>query len=207
VFAAGRAGRLLVFGVGVASSGIPAGWAAGADRPGINYLPDCSAGNVDGLVEAINARRRDGDIVLASVHWGGNWGYDVPDEHVALAHRLVDEAGVDIVHGHSSHHPMAVEVYHGRAVMYGCGDLLNDYEGIRGYEAFRSDLTAMYFPVLDPDGGELIELLLTPMQIRRLRLEHCEAADVEWMAARLREQGRRFGVGVQVRAGRLSLEW
>ena len=51
----------------------------------------------------------------------------------AFAHRLVD-AGADVVHGHSSHHPRPLEVYGGRLVLHGCGDLVNDYEGIEGHE-------------------------------------------------------------------------
>ena len=46
---------------------------------------------------------------------------------------LIEEAGVPVVHGHSSHHPKAIEVYEGRLILYGCGDFLNDYEGIAGY--------------------------------------------------------------------------
>ena len=207
ILAAGPAGRLLVFAFGLASSGIPATWAAKHEGPGINHLPDCSTAGAERVVAAVNAHRREGDLVLVSIHWGGNWGYDIPPEHVEFAHRLVDEAGANVVHGHSSHHPMAVEVYRGRPVLYGCGDLLNDYEGIRGYEAFRSELTFMYFPMLDPTKGSLLELVLTPMQIRRLRLEHCSEEDARWLAERMREQGSRFGTGVRERDGRLHLEW
>ena len=50
-------------------------------------------------------------IVLASasttsgvpIHWGTNWGYDVSEPFVSFAHALID-GGVDVVHGHSSHH-------------------------------------------------------------------------------------------------------
>jgi Bacterial capsule synthesis protein PGA_cap len=35
-----------------------------------------------------------------------------------------------VVHGHSSHHPKGVEVYRQMRILYGCGDFLNDYEGI-----------------------------------------------------------------------------
>ena len=75
--------------------------------------------------------------MVASVHWGSNWGYDIPREQTVFAHRLIDEAGVDIIHGHSSHHVRAIEVYKDRLILYGCGDFLNDYEGISGYEEFR----------------------------------------------------------------------
>jgi hypothetical protein len=57
--------------------------------------------------------------------------------------------GVDIVHGHSSHHPRPVEVYRDTLVLYGCGDLIDDYEGIGGYEDFRSELVLLYFPEVE----------------------------------------------------------
>ena len=45
-----------------------------------------------------------------------------------------------------------MEVYRNRLILYGCGDFLNDYEGIEGYEEFRGDLALMYFA--DVDSGE-----------------------------------------------------
>ena len=42
-----------------------------------------------------------------------------------------------------------------RLILYGCGDFLNDYEGIRGYEEFRSDLALMYFADIEPTTGNL----------------------------------------------------
>lgn len=45
---------------------------------------------------------------------------------------------MDLIHGYSSHHRKAIEVYKDKLILYGCGDLLNDYEGIGGYEEFRS---------------------------------------------------------------------
>ena len=35
------------------------------------------------------------------------------------------------MHGHSSHHPRPIEVYRGKLILYGCGDLVDDYEGIQ----------------------------------------------------------------------------
>ena len=80
---------------------------------------------------------------MVSVHWGGNWGYDVPRDQRRFAHRLLD-GGVHLVHGHSSHHPRPVEVHDGKAVLYGCGDLVNDYEGIDGFEEYRGELRLVY---------------------------------------------------------------
>lgn len=75
--------------------------------------------------------RRPGDRVVLSLHWCGNWGYEIAREHRDFAHAVIDEAGIDLLHGHSSHHPMGIELYHGKAILYGCGDFLNDYEGNR----------------------------------------------------------------------------
>ncbi len=180
----------------------------GPRRPGVNCLGTCSARSAARMVADESLRADAGRLGSWCRCIGAATGATAfPRSTWLAAHRLVDEAGVDVVHGHSSHHPLAVEVHHGRLVIYGCGDLLNDYEGIRGYEAFRGDLTAMYFPVLDAATGELRELLMCPMQIRRLRLNRCHEADVRWMAARLTEQGRRFSVAVEVRDGRLLLSW
>jgi poly-gamma-glutamate synthesis protein (capsule biosynthesis protein) len=100
----------------------------------------------------IAAQKRRGDIVVASIHWGGNWGYDVASAQRDFARALIG-AGVDVVRGHSSHHPKGIEVYRERPILYGCGDLINDYEGIEGHEAFRPGLSLMYFPVLGGLGS------------------------------------------------------
>ena len=88
--------------------------------------------------------------------WGGNCGYDVPRQHINFAHRLV-ESGIDIVDGHSSHHVRPIEIYRDRLILYGCGDFIDDYEGILGYEKYRDDLTLMFFPSLSPQAGRLLE--------------------------------------------------
>ena len=51
----------------------------------------------------------------------------MPPSHRDFAHRLIDLGAADIVHGHSSHHPLPIEVYRGKPIFYGCGDLINDF--------------------------------------------------------------------------------
>ena len=118
-------GRVLVFSFGVASSGIPLGWAAGRGRPGVNLLPDLSRTTLQRIAARVNAIKRPADTVVASIHWGGNWGYAIPPGHRPFAHGLIDQCEVDAVHGHSSHHPLGIEVYRDRPILYGCGDFLN----------------------------------------------------------------------------------
>ena len=194
---AGR-GRVLVFGFGDESSGIPPQWGARTNRAGVNLLPDRSEATVRHIAAQISAHKRKGDVVVASIHWGENWGYEISPAQREFAHGLVDLAQVDVVHGHSSHHPRPIEVYKGRLILYGCGDFLNDYEGISGYEEFRGDLTLMYFATMDPVTGQLLNLVMTPMQIRRFRLNDAQPADVRWLQAVLDRESRVLGARIRM---------
>ncbi|HEX6151820.1 CapA family protein, partial [Nocardioides sp.] len=188
--------RVLVWSVGSASSGVPRSWAAGPRGPGVAFLNEDSHTDTDALCERVRRVKQPGDIAVVSVHWGSNWGYDVPRAHVRLAHRLID-SGVDVVHGHSSHHPRAIEIYRDRLVLYGCGDLINDYEGIGGNERFRDDLRLLYFARLDPTGG-LDQLLMVPLRSRQMRLRLATEQDARWLHRALRKAGRRFGSRVDL---------
>jgi len=188
-------GRVLVFGFADVSSGVPRDWAATATTPGIVVLPNVSKDSAETVGRRIRKLKRPGDIVVASVHWGSNWGYGVPDAHIHFAHALID-AGVDVIHGHSSHHPRPIEIYRHRLVLYGCGDFLNDYEGIEGHESYRGDLTIMYFATIDPTSGILHHVRMVPMRTRRFRLERAEADDIQWLAGVLERTSRPYGTHV-----------
>jgi len=163
-----------------------------ATRPGVDFLPSLSGAAADGLIARVQAVKRPGDIVVVSIHWGSNWGYAVKHQQVRFARRLID-GGADLIYGHSSHHPRPVEVYRGRLVLYGCGDAINDYEGISGHEEFRGDLRLLYFASLAADTGRLAALRTVPMQARKMRLHHASAADSQWMQAVLERISHPFG--------------
>ena len=186
--------RLLIFSFGSTSSGIPLDWAATSGAPGINLLPD-GASALE-VADQVMARRKSGDLVVVSIHWGSNWGYHIPDQQAILARALIDKAGVSIVHGHSSHHPRAIEIYRDRLILYGCGDFLNDYEGIPGYERYRDDLALMYFADLDPASGCLHALKLIPLQIKNFRLSIPPWRDIEWIQRILDRESQKFGTRV-----------
>jgi poly-gamma-glutamate synthesis protein (capsule biosynthesis protein) len=200
--------RVLVFAFGLTSSGIPLNWAAGNNRPGVNLLPDLGTKSVRRIQRKIQEVKRTGDIVVASIHWGGNWGYDISRKQMRFAHRLIDDGGVDIIHGHSSHHVKAVEVYRQRLILYGCGDFLNDYEGIGGYEEFRGDLSLMYFATVNSANGKLISLQMTPTRIRRFKVKRASSAEALWLMNTLNREGASFGTRVNLeRDDRLTLHW
>jgi poly-gamma-glutamate capsule biosynthesis protein CapA/YwtB (metallophosphatase superfamily) len=200
-------GRVLVFALAVVTSGTPPSWAATQEAPGVNLLTELSAASAARIADQVASLRQPGDVVIVSIHWGPNWGYEIPDEQRRFAHAVIDQAGVSIVHGHSSHHPKAIEVYRNRLILYGCGDFLNDYEGIRGYEEFRDDLGLMYFADISSSSMDLEALEIIPLQIRQFRLIRPTIPDVDWVRQMLDLESRRFGTRVATPDARLALSW
>lgn len=90
------AARLLVFSFGSTSSGIPPEWAATGSRAGVNLLADMSEASALEVADQIAAWRQPGDLVVASIHWGSNWGYHIPHEQTLFARTLIDKAGISI---------------------------------------------------------------------------------------------------------------
>jgi poly-gamma-glutamate synthesis protein (capsule biosynthesis protein) len=201
-------GRVLVFASGERYSGIAHAWLATPSRPGIDLLPDLSAATVDRIAARVDGTKKPGDIAVASIHWGGNWGYEIPKAQRDFAHGLIDRAGIDVVHGHSSHHFKGIEVYRGRLILYGCGDFLNDYEGIAANAEYRSQLGLMYFPTLDPANGRLLRLALIPTRIRRMQVQRARPHDIAWQIGVLNREGRLLGTRVAPDGGgTLLVDW
>jgi len=200
--------RLLVFAFALETSGVPSSWGAAPRRPGVNLLPDVSPQSVDAVARRIAEHRRDGDIVIASLHWGPNWGFGVAAEERKFAHALLDVAGVQVIHGHSSHHARGIEVHRDKLILYGCGDLLNDYEGIGGYRSFRGELALMYFPTLSAVDGRLTRLSMTPTRTSHLRINRASPEDAQWLCTTLNREGRLLGSDVVLEPpGTLQLHW
>lgn len=198
--------RVLVFGLSGPDCGVPPSWAARDGELGVAFVPSYSDATAEEVEMQIRRHRRDGDLVVVSIHWGGNWGYEVPDAHRRFAHRLVDSGAVDVIHGHSSHHPRGLEVHHGRPILYGCGDFVNDYEGISGYEEFRGDLTVMYFLTLGSAG--LVRLWMVPMRMVRFRLRRASAGEASWLQETMDRASAPFDTRVDLADDtRLEASW
>jgi len=187
--------RVLVGSVAMTSAGVPKSWAADSDRPGVWLIRDLSRHVADDVAAGVLAHKRNGDIAIVSLHWGSNWGYVISPDEIGFAHRLID-GGVDVVHGHSSHHPRPIEIYRGKPILYGCGDVIDDYEGIGGHEKFRAQLRLLYLTSTDPASGELVSLQMIPLRVRRMRLERASQADAEWLRKTLERTSREFGIHV-----------
>jgi poly-gamma-glutamate synthesis protein (capsule biosynthesis protein) len=200
--------RMLVFAFCTESSGVPPAWAATRDQSGVNLLKDLSRDSVEAIGREVQAHKRAGDIAVLSLHWGGNWGYEISAREQEFARRLIDTASVDVVHGHSSHHAKGIEVHREKLILYGCGDFLTDYEGISGHEAYRGDLGLMYFATLDVDNGRLLRVAMTPTRMQKLRVNRATADEACWVLQTLNRESKGLGTRIEQRTdGGFQLHW
>jgi poly-gamma-glutamate synthesis protein (capsule biosynthesis protein) len=199
--------RVLVWSFASETSGVPENWAAKEDRPGLNLLQDLSDRTLTEIENKIASVKRPGDIAVFSVHWGDNWGYDIPRSRQMFAHALMDQSHVDIIHGHSSHHAIGIDVYRGKLILYGCGDFITDYEGISGYEEYRGDISLMYLLSVSSLTGELQSCRIVPFTLKRFQLRRANQESLDWMQKTLNREGRPFNTSVVQDAGALKLVW
>ncbi|HLQ91125.1 MAG TPA: CapA family protein [Xanthobacteraceae bacterium] len=93
-----------------------------ANRPGVAPLivTWADAAYLKEFGEDIKALRAKADIVVASCHWGLN--RDHLQYMTEIAHAAID-AGADVVLGHGPHYILPVELYKGKPIFYGMGNL------------------------------------------------------------------------------------
>jgi poly-gamma-glutamate capsule biosynthesis protein CapA/YwtB (metallophosphatase superfamily) len=126
-----------------ASSILPEGYAAEADKPGCAPLRAFTLydqieidqpgtpprirsfahrEDLQALVQGIREARSVADVVLVSLHWGIHMIYaTIADYQREVAHACID-AGADAILGHHPHLLKGVEIYHGRPVFYSLGN-------------------------------------------------------------------------------------
>ncbi|WP_410595859.1 CapA family protein [Amycolatopsis sp. lyj-23] len=80
--------------------------------------------HLDRLVADIQRAKGAHDHVVVSMHWGLP-GAELTEYQVTYGRAAID-AGADLVAGHGSHTIQAVEVYRGRPILYGLGNLVSD---------------------------------------------------------------------------------
>lgn len=115
----------------------------------------------DRVFSEVQSFRDQADLLLVSLHWGYEY-LDYPSpKQVQLAHRLIDEAGVNLILGHHPHVLQAVERYHGAVIVYSLGNFVFDMwqRPTRDSMAFQATLS--------PSGE--INYDLIPLWINRKR--------------------------------------
>ena len=93
-----------------------------ANRPGVppEIITWADPAYVAEFRKDIEALRPQVDILVASCHWG--LGREPMQYMTEIGHAAID-AGADIVMGHGPHYSLPVEVYKGRPIYYGLGNL------------------------------------------------------------------------------------
>ena len=93
-------------------------------------------------------------------------------------------------------------------MLYGCGDFINDYEGIGGNEEYRGNLGLMYFVQTKAASGKLAGLRMVPTRMGRFRVNRASEPDALWLRNTLNREGARFGTGVEAGVDNtLVLRW
>lgn len=178
--------RALVFAMACRNAGCRPWEAALPHRPGIALLPDLEPATVDAVCRLIQHFSQPNDLLVVSIHWGGNWPEQVSGPMRAFAQRLVQHAGVHLIHGHSSHWPMEAEKIDASLVLYGCGDVLNDYEGRPDLLSRRGDLGGLFVVDFNATTLELASWQHLAIRRQAFCLKLADSADIELLDARLR---------------------
>jgi poly-gamma-glutamate synthesis protein (capsule biosynthesis protein) len=188
---AGDARRTALVAVGGARVGLlavsdhPQEFAAGEHEPGIAHA-DLRHGLPEWLVRELAAARDRCDWLIAFPHWGPNMTTGpAPWQRQAAA--AFQEAGADLVAGHSAH------VFHGAGwgtrgpLLYDLGDALDDYRVDPG---LRNDLGLM---AIWRPGDQEAEVELIGLTLDFCRTRIAEGDDADWIAARLVRASRDLG--------------
>jgi len=152
--------------------------------------------------------KQESHLKIVSMHWGPNYRWRPAKEIVELAHWLIDECDIDIIHGHSSHHIQGVEVYKGKLIVYGCGDFVDDYAVDRNW---RNDLSAVWRVIVGSnnevaDQGERLEvkrLEVYPTRIEQFsaNMKRPDEEGHQWVAEKFRNLCDEFGTKVEQESG------
>jgi poly-gamma-glutamate capsule biosynthesis protein CapA/YwtB (metallophosphatase superfamily) len=169
-----RAGHLSVGVVAVADH--PEEYGAGAARPGTAFAP-LHEGAPGWLLDAVAEARERFDVVLAFPHWGPNMTREPAPWQRAVAAEL-QQAGADLVAGHSAH------AFHGIGwgprgpIAYDLGGALDDYAVDPD---LRNDLGLLAIWV--PAESHRLEII--GLRIEACRTRIAEGRDAAWIGERL----------------------
>lgn len=122
------------------------------DLPGTAYAAE------EEVRAAIEAARREADLVVASFHWGIEFSPYPSRRQVQLAHLAVD-SGASAVIGHHPHVLQGVERYRGAVILYSLGNFVFDQS--------RRDTRETAIAVLDLNRSGVQRVEFRPLLITR----------------------------------------
>lgn len=163
-------------------------WEAGEKKPGIFYVPiHLESQRAQNLLQLIKETKKQVDFLIVSAHWGPNWGYEPPKEHIPFAHALI-ERGADVIFGHSGHVFRGIEIYKGKPILYCTGDFIDDY-AIDEIE--RNDESFLW--VLEFEERRLTRIMLYPTMIRDFHASLAKGIRAREIALKMEKLSSAFG--------------
>jgi poly-gamma-glutamate synthesis protein (capsule biosynthesis protein) len=155
-------------------------WEATEVQPGIFYVPISQKDHrARKLLELVSRTKEGVDLLIISTHWGPNWGYTPPAEHIPFAHALID-AGADVIFGHSGHIVRGIEIYKHKPIMYCTGDFIDDYAVD---EIERNDRSLIF--VVETDSHSIFRLFLYPTVIQNFQAMRANGAEKKAIVAKM----------------------
>ena len=146
-------------------------WAAQESKPGV-FLVDYK--NYDQVLDHLRHVKENVDLLILSVHWGPNYIRGVELERKKFAQDVIS-VGVDIIHGHSSHHVKCIykevdskindHYSTKKVIMFGIGDFINDYAVDK---EFRNDLGMIVKIVVNKDKKMRVSIVPTKISDRQV---------------------------------------
>jgi len=138
-------------------------WKSGSNNPGINYV---NYKNYTGLMNHIRKIKQNLDILIMSIHWGPNYHRGIEEKYQKFAKDMLS-AGVDIVHGHSSHHVKCIRHNGKKLIIYGMGDFVDDYAVD---DEYRNDLGMIVKVILDTNHNIKVSVIPTKIKDRQVNV-------------------------------------
>lgn len=124
-----------------------------------NYTKnDISVYSKDNLEKNIKEAKQSADIVIADIHWGREYVYNVTSQMRQIAKVAID-AGADLVVGEHAAGVYPLEIYNGKPIIFSLGYLIGDSDLYVGKESFLFDINISKDKKLDT-------ITMTPIYIK-----------------------------------------
>jgi poly-gamma-glutamate capsule biosynthesis protein CapA/YwtB (metallophosphatase superfamily) len=172
-----------------------------ANRPGVapTIITWADAAYLAEFSQDIAALRPRVDILVASCHWG------LGREHLQYMTeigRAAIDAGADVVMGHGPHDPLPVELYKGRPIYYGLGNLC--FKAGHGGRT-HAHWTGMVVDVAFENGKSAADSFRFVRPNERHETEFCRPADAAELLADLAARSQALGAMFTVEDDRVRI--
>lgn len=184
---------IMVFSAADVSSGTPLSWKATSTKPGVNVIDLSNAQQVKAYAKfvanatnASNTTTARHVFVILSIHLMSNWGYEIPNYIFYALHYLIDHGRIDLIHGHSSHHFRPVEIYKGKLIIFGAGDIVDDYQIIPSPEQYLPWARLVYYPFYD-ENNRLQTLVISGYKMDNFKLHDLSSEEMKQVEKKINQ--------------------